>query len=322
MGIGRFLLYLAAFGFLSYGSSLIINTISSFTKRVRIPPFIFSFFVVGLLTSTAEVAVAINAINVGRPEIFVGSMLGGTLAIFLLIIPLMTILNRGIHVKKHMTTRTLVITLIIIGMPAIFSLDKVISNIEAVVLILLYGSLLFVLRSGRETLNKLSFDKVETLLKTETGGFKDNIFLRLGIGGVLIFLSSRFIVDQTLIYSEHFHVSAFLVSLIVIALGTTLPEISLALHTAASDKAQAEDIAIGDFLGSAAANVLLFGVFTLINNGDVVATQDFGITVIFIALSLISFYVFTRGKSILTTHEGFSMVGMYGLFILALYLTS
>jgi cation:H+ antiporter len=322
MGIGQFLLYLIAFGVLSYGSTLIINTISNFTRRVRIPPFIFSFFVVGLLTSVAEIAVAINAVSVGRPEIFVGSILGGTLAIFLIVIPMMTILNRGIHVKKHMSSRTLAITLVIIAMPAIFSLDKVISNIEGVALIVLYSSLILVLRSGKDKFNKMTLSKMEDIFKKETKTLRENTFLRLGLGGLLIFLSSRFIVDQTLVYSEHFHVSAFLVSLIVIALGTTLPEISLALHTAASDKAQAEDIAIGDFLGSAAANVLIFGVFTLINNGDIITAQNFTSTFLFIVLALISFYAFTRGKSILTTREGFLLMGFYGLFVLTLFLTA
>ena len=323
MGIGKFLLYLTAFGVLSYGSSVIINTISTFTERVRIPPFIFSFFIVGFLTSTAEIAVAINAVHVGKPEIFIGSILGGTISIFLIVIPLMTIMNRGIHIRRHMTRRTLAATLFVIGLPSIFAVDRTITNPEAIVLVLSYISLPLLLRDSRDTLNKVTFSKVESLINDERGRrLRDSTLLRLFIGGTLIFLASRFIVEQTLVYSEHFNVSPFIVSLLVIAVGTTLPEIVLAIQSAASDKAKVEDIAIGDFLGSAAANVFIFGLFTLINNGDVVSTQKLGPTLIFVAIALLSFYLFSRGKGILTTREGFYMLSMYVAFVIVLIISA
>ena len=310
MSIARFIFYILAFGVLSLGSNLIVNTIHSFTKRVRIPPFVFSFFVVGLLTSVGEIAVAINAVSIHKPEIFVGSLLGGTLVIFALVIPLTAILARGIHIKKHLSGKNLAVTLAIIATPAFFTLDKVVTNTEAFILIALYIVLFYIIRTPPGALQS-----VEKVFKRERKTLRENTLLRLGLGGLIVFLSSRYIVEQTVVYSEHFHVSAFVVSLVVIALGMNLPEISLAIKAARSRSAKVEDIAIGDFLGSAAANVVIFGVFTIINNGDVITTRSFVSTFLFIALVLVSFFALTRGKSKFTAREGFVLIALYGLFI-------
>jgi cation:H+ antiporter len=316
MGTLRLVFYILAFIALSVGSNLIVETIQSFTKRVRIPPFVFSFFVVGLLTSVGEIAVAINAISIHKPEIFVGSLLGGTLVIFSLIIPLTAILAHGIHIKKHLSGKNLLVTLSIIAAPSFFILDKTVTNFEAAVLIGLYVMLFYIIRAPKGALQK-----VESAFKRERKTLRENTLFRLSLGGLIVFLSSRFIVEQTVIYSEHFHISAFLVSLVVIALGMNLPELSLAIKAGSSRNAKIEDIAIGDFLGSAAANVVIFGVFTIINNGDVITASSFVSTFVFIVLVLASFFILTRGKSKLTSKEGATLAGFYCLFIATQFIT-
>lgn len=312
MGIIRFLIYLAAFGVLSLGSTLIVSTIGRFTKLLRVPPFIFSFFIVGLITSVAEVAVAINAVSINRPEIFIGSMLGGTLVIFLLVIPLMTLLSGGLPVKKHIGSRNLVLILAIITAPAWFTLDQTITQMEGAALIALYASLFFIIKAPGTAIHN-----VEKAWQKESTNWRENSLLRLALGTVVVFVSSRFIVEETLNYAENFQLSPFIVSLIVIAIGTNLPEIALAIKAATSHELKAEDIAIGDFLGSAAANVLLFGTFTLIYGSKIVTAKDFVPTFLCILLAVISFFAFTRGKSILTVKESIILMAVYGLFVIS-----
>lgn len=309
MNLINAVLFLVAFVVLSLGSNLIVNTINNFTKRVKMPPFVFSFFVVGLLTSIGEIAVAINAVSVHEPEIFVGSLLGGTLVIFSLIIPVAAILARGLHVKKHLSAKNLIVLLGIIATPALFTLDQTVTNIEAFILIALYVALFYIIRAPRGAL-----ERVEAVFKKERKTLRENTFLRLALGGIFVFLASRYIVEQTVVYSNYYHVSPFVISLIVIALGMNLPELTLAIKAAANRGTKIEDIAIGDFLGSAAANVFIFGVFTLINDGDVITAKSFASTFFFILLVLLCFFVFTRGRSKLTAKEGYTLISLYALF--------
>jgi cation:H+ antiporter len=315
MGIYRLLLYLIAFGVLGFGSQLIVSSVTGFTRRLKIAPFSFSFFVLGLLTSITEIAVAINAVSIGKPEIFVGSVLGGTLAIFLVVIPLFTLLSGGVHIQKHFSDRNLLLMLAITATPALFTLDGHISLLEGAAAVFLYLCLISFLRPRDGTLAK-----VEAAFKREnqTKQLHQHTFVRVALGGLLVFASSRFIVEQTLAYSVHYHVSAFWVSLVVVAIGATLPEIAIALQATRSKhsaKDHTEDAAIGDFLGSAAANVLIFGTFTMLAGRAFPPNQNFSIIFLFITLAVACFYLLAHGKAILTRKEALALLATYLAFI-------
>jgi cation:H+ antiporter len=296
-----------AFTGLWFGSGLIVDAIKKLARKIRIPSFAFSFFILGLLTSIPEIAVGINAISENRPEIFVGTLLGGVIVMFLLVIPLLAVLSKAVHIKKHLSDKSLLVTLGIIATPALFATDQVITNLEGFVLVALYVTLFYIIKTRKGMLGR-----VENVFKHEHLDWRHSSFLHLCIGIIVVFISSRYIVDQTIELSTYFGVSTFIASLLVLSVGTNLPEIALAIRSLTS---KAEDVALGDYLGSAAANTLLFGIFTLINNGEVVTEKQFFITFIIIIVALGTFYAMTRGKSKLTRKEGFALLGFYAAFI-------
>lgn len=304
------LLYIVAFVALAVGSNLIVTTIRRFTSRIKVPPFVFSFFVVGMLTSVGEIAVAINAVSINRPEIFVGSLLGGTLIIFSVILPVAIILARGLRVHKHLSPRRLLLVLGIIGAPAVVVLDQSVSTVEAMVLVALYVLLFFVVKAPAGTL-----ERVERVFQRERRSLRENTVLRLVLGGLVVFLASRDIVTQTVSYSAQYHVSDFLVSLIVIAIGMNLPELTLAIRAGLSKDQKIQDIAVGDLMGSAAANVLIMGAFSLISINTVVTAQNFITVFAFIVVTLALFYLFTLGRKKLTPLKGLALLTVYALFV-------
>lgn len=305
------LLYVAAFVGLWIGSNLIVTTIRRFTSRIKVPPFVFSFFIVGMLTSVGEIAVAINAVSINQPEIFVGSLLGGTLIIFSVILPVAAIASRGIRIHKHLKRWQLLVVLAITAMPALLILDRRIDTTESFILVGLYIALFFIVKAPAG-----AFQRVERVFKRERQSLRENTVLRLVLGGLLVFLASRDIVEQTVQYSHMLHISTFLVSLVVIAIGMNLPELTLAIKAGTSKDQKVKDIAIGDLMGSAAANVLIMGVFSLLNVTEVTTQQRFVSVFIFIVLALGGFYLFTRGKQKLTPLNGIVMIGLYALFVI------
>lgn len=305
----RFLLCILAFVGLWYGSGLIVEAVKRLAKRLNIPSFAFSFFVLGTLTSIPELAVGINAISENKPEIFVGTYLGGVVVTFLLVIPVMAIMYKRVHVRKHLSGGNLLVVLGIIAAPAILTLDQTITNPEGFIMIVLYITLFYIVKTRNNMLQRVGRMVQKA---TKHHDVKQNMALRLVIGVALVFMCSRFVVAQTIYFSEAFSVSAFVLSLLALSLGTNLPEIALAFRSLTS---KAEDVAIGDYIGSAAANTLLFGIFTLINNGEVITGKSFFIPWLFIVASLMAFFFMTRGKSDLTRKEGYFLVSMYLLFI-------
>lgn len=303
------LIYLASFGLIWFGAGLIISAVDKYSKRVKLSPFAFSFLVLGLLTSIPEFSVGLGATLERKPDIFVGNLLGGVVVIFLLVIPLLAVLNNGVKLTHQFGGRNLVIALAVIAAPALFVSDARVSNLEGIVLILLYLFLIILVERRKGVIE--NFEDVVDNLKPNTTLLTDIAKL---VGGIIVvFFASNLILDKTMYFSDFFNISPFVISLIFLSIGTNLPEISLAVKGAILGK---KDIVFGDYVGSAAANTLLFGVFTLLHNGEVLTKDGYFLTSLFIALGLGLFYFFSKSKQGITRVEGVVLILFYLFFVL------
>lgn len=302
----RLVLYIASFVAIWLGAGLILKSVNKIAHRLRLSSFAISFFILGLLTSIPEGAIGINAVIDNNPEIFVGTLLGGTAVIFLFIIPVLAILGKGVKLNHDLDTKSLLGLLAVIAAPGLVVLDHKVTTLEGFLLVASYAVIFCVIERKHGFLKK---DPVEVLL-TKTYSFLDLIKVALGVGIVLV--SSQFIVSQTLSFAQLLNIPVFYLSLIVLSLGVNLPEISLGVRAIMSGE---KDVAFGDYLGSAAANTLFFGLFTLATNGEVFTFNSFLITFLFIVSGLGLFYFFSQSKKDISRKEGFILLGIYLAFI-------
>jgi cation:H+ antiporter len=301
------LLYVVSFVTIWYGAGLIVSAATKFSKKLRLSAFAFSFVFLGLLTSIPEFSVGMQAVADNDPEIFIGNLLGGNIVIFLFIIPMLAIFGKGINLKNELDKKTLLAVLGVIVAPAVFVLDNHINAYEGGILIVLYIALLYFVERKNGIFDK---DNKE-LLNAKAYSLQDVIKLILGIG--LVFLSSSIIVDKTIYFAGIFNITTFYISLIVIALGTNLPELSLAIRSVLSGR---REVAMGDYLGSSAVNTFLFGLFSLLHGREIFTVNNFVITFIFITAALVLFYMFFNTKKFISRNNGFVLLGIYGLFVL------
>ena len=179
------------------------------------------------------------------------------------------------------------------------------NSIEGIILIILYIGLIFIVERKHGF-----FDKNNSqAMNIKAYSYKDLVKILLGIG--VMFVASQIIVDKTMYFSEIFSIPAFYISLIALSLGTNLPELSLAIRGIVSGK---KDIAFGDYMGSAAANTLLFGIFTLLSGGEVLSVNSFFKTFLFVAGGLFLFFIFSRSKNALSRRAGFILFSLYLIF--------
>lgn len=298
-------LYVIAFILIWYGAGLIVSSASKFSTKLKLSPFVFSFFFLGILTSTPEFSVGLQAVASNKPAIFVGNLLGGIVVLFLVIIPILAVFGNGINLKNELDNKTLLATLGVILAPSLFILDKKVTTFEGALLVGLYIVLLFLV----ERRNGIFDRKNHQLLNIKAYSYKDFLKMLLGIG--VVFVSSNVIVDKTAYFADIFNISAFYISLFIISIGTNLPELSLAVRSVIYGK---REIAMGDYMGSAAANTLLFGVFTLLHNGEVLTENRFTITFFFIITALGLFYFFFRTKNYISRINGLVLLGIYVIF--------
>lgn len=300
-------LYIVSFIAIWFGSGILVSSTDKLSKKLKISAFAVSFIVLGLLTSIPEFAVGLQAIANKGPEIFIGNLLGGISVIFLFIIPILAIFGNGINLKHELDNKNLLATLGVILAPSLLILNKNVSISEGMVLIILYFVLLLLIEKQHGI-----FDKENSqLLDIRTYSLKDIVKILIGIG--LVFISSSYIVGLTVYFSNFFHLSAFYISLIAVSFGTNLPELSVALRSVYSGK---KDIAMGDYMGSASANTLLFGIFTLLNGGEVLTDNNFIITFLFTTTAVALFYIFSRTKNFISRIDGFVLLAVYFLFVI------
>lgn len=299
------LIYTLSFITIWIGAGLIISSATKFSKKLRIPAFTFSFVFLGILTSTPEFSVGLQAVANHDAEIFVGNLLGGIVVLFLVVIPTMAIFGKGINLKHQLSSSMLMLTSLVIALPTLFILDRKVTNFEGLIMIGAYLGLLFLI----ERKNGIFDNQNEQLLNAKAYSYKDFLYLIAGLG--VVFVSSSLIVDKTIYFAEFFNISAFYVSLIVIALGTDLPELTLAIRSVISGK---KDLAMGDYIGAAAVSTLLFGIFTIMHNGEIITVSNFFVTFIFITAALTLFYLFSN-KNHISRKNGLLMFAIYLLFL-------
>jgi cation:H+ antiporter len=299
-------LYILAFVFIWLGSGLIVSAASKFSTKLKLSPFAFSFVFLGLLTSTPEFSVGLQAVADHDAEIFVGNLLGGIVVLFLVVIPILAVFGNGISLKHEMSNKTLLATLGVILAPSIMVLDRRVTNFEGAILMFLYLGLLYIIQRKHGI-----FDKENShLLNIKSYSYKDLLKILLGVG--IVFVASNLIVDKTMYFAQTFHISAFYISLIIVALGTDLPELSLAVRSVVSGN---KEVAMGDYIGAAAISPFLFGLFTILHNGEVLTVSNFIVTFLFTLVALSLFFIFFRSKQFLSRNNGLIMLGIYILFV-------
>ncbi len=301
------ILYVLAFILIWFGSGLIVSSTSRFSSKLKLSSFAFSFIFLGLLTSVPEFSVGLQAVAEKDPEIFVGNLIGGIPVLFLIVIPILAIFGRGINLKNELKNNTLLITMGVVLAPSIVILDKKVSSLEGVLLVILYAILVFSI----ERKNGIFDNENSKLFSVKSYSYKDILKILIGIG--MVFISSNIIVDKTIYFADILNISAFYVGLIAVSLGTNIPELSIAIRSVIEGK---KDVAMGDYLGSAAANTLLFGIFTILNKGEILTISNFHITFFFVSTALFLFYFYSRTKNFISSKNAIFMIAIYFIFIL------
>lgn len=308
-------LYIGAFLLIWVGSGLTVKSIESIAHRIKMNTFIVSFVVLGLFTSLPEIFLAINSTVEGRPEVSVGNLIGGIIVLFLLLIPLIAITGKGAKIIKDISKIRLLVSLLVIGLPSVFLIDSVLGTTEGLIFLAAYSSLIFFIEQKKPKPTTVAEEKKKPVApkRKRKNGFSWKIsFGKLVLGSILIFISSNIILDNTIKLAEVLQISTFVVSLFVISIGTNLPEFTVGIRSIIQND---KNLALGNYIGSAAANTLLFGFLILLNpQGIAINDPKIIYTLGLLIISLVIFYIFTVSKKILSPKEGFVLLGLYILF--------
>ena len=298
--------YILSFVGIWIGSGIAIRSVEKLSRILRISSFVVSFLVLGLFTSVSELSVGVNSIIAHDPEIFVGNLIGASIVLFILVIPLLAIVGNKIKIAPEFQGFNLPMSLIVVAVPVLLAIDGQITQTDSIISVGLYGFLAIIIEAKKGITRKFKNFTPDATVRVEKE------ILKIIFGLVLIFIASKFVVNQTLYFADILKVSPFLVSLIVISIGTNVPELSL---VARSVFMKDNEVAFGDYIGSAAFNTFLIGFLTIINGGSVPLNNSYLISLLFLIAGLVLFYHFARTKNSISRLEGLALLFLYALFL-------
>ena len=304
--IGIFLLSLSVLWFFA---GMLLDSVGRLATRLCRSGFGTAFLILGFLTSIGEISVAVNAGIGGVPGVSAGNLAGASFVILLLIVPFLAVAGKGLSIKGLVSKETLAFTLIIILLPLLLLADGNVSMLEGAFAIVAYLALAYSIRNRPE--GKVSNVCLPVSKKDHKALVLDT--LKILVGAATVFVASHFLVEESVAMATYISVPASLIGLLLLSIGTNIPEIVIAVRAVLRKQ---HDIAFGDYLGSAAANVPIFGALAFFTGGFVVESSQFVATALLALVGFVLFYLFTRTHSELSRKEGIVLLVFYAGFVL------
>ncbi len=277
-----------------------------------VPPLLVGLLIIGFGTSAPELLVSMLAAAGGEPEVAFGNIVGSNLANITLLLGIAAVLlplsvdSRVVRREAPLVVGAMVLLLVAVQGGGV-------SRVEgAILLVAMMGAMLLLVR--QPTADPLSDDADP--LSDETVEFTDVATHRLGVevartvaGLVGTLGGAQLLLWGALDLADRAELSAGLVGVTMVAVGTSLPELVTVIQSA---RRKETDLIVGNLLGSNLFNTLVVGgMMGLIADGGL---DDPALTVVASSAAVAAGVVATvlmRTGHVVTRREGLVLMACY-----------
>lgn len=250
------------FVYLLVGGELLVRGALGLSKESHIPPVIVGMTVVAMGTSAPELMVSTFSALSGYPGIAVGNVVGSNIANVWLVIGV-PVMIYPIHCIQEGLSRQ---TSLMIGVSLLFIVLCVFEPISFLEGVLLVGILISFLVATTRGAAVIPLDDAEEELERGLGlpTYPGTITLFIVLGVIALPLGADLVVEGGVGLATSWGVSEAVIGLSLIALGTSLPELSTTVIAALH---KSSDVAIGNVVGSNLFNILaILGITALLTD--------------------------------------------------------
>lgn len=324
-------LLLVGFVFLIKGADVFVDGASDTARKFRVPKMLIGLTIVSFGTSAPELAVSIQSILSGKGDILLGNVIGSNILNILLILGLSALVGtlhvNTATVKKEIPVLILItIAFTVVLSDKIFGLgENLFTRQDGIILLLFFCVFIYYLfgmanrkngaenevtekksvkkeTSKTEKVTEVKTEKVtevktekvaETKKETDEEGEVNLVkaVLMVVFGLVGIVFGSDLVVKGASEIAAAFGVSQRIISLTIVALGTSLPE--LVTSVIATRKGE-YDIAIGNIVGSDIFNIGIVAGLPVALLGGVGGSAFSVVDIAALVISPIVLYFFAR----------------------------
>jgi len=316
--------FIASLALLVKGADWFLVKAEKIGLALGFSPFVIGVVLVGLGTSFPELASSLAAVLSGASEIVTANAVGSNIANILLVVAIAAIAGRKLVVTKNLIDLDLpllaISTTVFLGV----ALDGSVTMLESILLVILFVIYMFytiahsdeaqpeegsvVIPPSTDTRSRIEHAKEQLKMVLSISPWD---FLILAGGLVALVVGSKFLVDSILNLADLLGIAVGAISLVAVAIGTSLPELLVSVKAALQNKAE---VALGNIFGSNVFNILLvvglpglFGTLQIDN-----ATLFLGIPVMVAATVL---FIISGISRQIYRYEGAMFLVFYALFL-------
>ena len=306
-----FLLFIVSCLTLSYSGAWIVKSLVKIARFLKWKSFVISSVLMGFSTSLPEIFIGITSALHNESELMLGIVIGSNMIALTIVIGIGAILTNGLMLNKKIVQRSTVYAILYSLLPLFLIKDGNLSRIDGVILlasnIFYFSQLIAQEKRFTQVFNKQKINWVNFKL------FLFNILIFYG-GLFFLLLSSEGIVFSTLKIADSFNVPTIIISIFLIAFGTSLPEITFGVR---SINMKQKNMMIGDVMGSIVTNsTLALGIASLISPIIVHDFSQYLNGVVFILITCLFFLIFARTDHKITKKEAIFLITIYFVFVL------
>lgn len=287
------------------GATLATKYSFQLAESFKLSKYIVGFIVVAVVSIIPETFISINSALEGIPSLGLSTLFGGNVADMTLVFAIIIFFaGRGIKVESKILKENLVYPFILI-VPIILGFDGYYSRWEGLCLIVT-GLIFYYLALRKNTKKQIILNPI---IEDSSRG-KNILFFLFSM--TLLLIGSHFIVTSTINLANYMSISSVVIGMIVIGVGTTMPELFFCLSAI---KKNHDSLAIGDILGTVLADAtVVVGLLALISPFYFPQKIVYS-TGIFMVISSFMLFYFMRSGRFLSKKESYFLLSFWALFV-------
>lgn len=305
--LGNFLEVIAGLVLLIWGADRFVHGAAATARNLGVPPLLIGLTIVALATSAPEILVSVVASLRGQPGLAFGNAIGSNIVNIGLVLGLVAVI-RPIELRSATLRREMPALLAVTLLAVSLFLDSYLSRIDGIVM--LTSLVIVMVWLTRLGMRSAPGDPIQQDFEAE---IPKNVKMPLAIfwlifGLAVLLVGAQLLVDGSIEIARFFGISEVVIGILLVAFGTSLPELAVSLVSAMKREF---GLAIGNIVGSNIFNLLaVIGVAATIAptamEPSVLSLHVF----VMVAFTLV-FFAMTYdydGKSELSRVEGLALV--------------
>jgi len=242
-------IFIVAIAVLICGADMLIKQSEKIAFHFNISEFVIGATLIAIGTSLPEMAASMSASFYNKADMAISNIIGSNIFNITLVLGLVFLIAKKIQPKRDMFSSDSAWLVLPVLLFLVVLYDGTISRFDGVLLALIMVAYLLFLRSNTQK-DQIELDEE---LKKESFGWIQSLSLLL-LGFVFVVGGANFAISSGSNIALSFGVSEWIIGLVLISFGTSLPEIVVSVVAAKKNKA---DMAIGNIVGSNLANVAI-----------------------------------------------------------------